>query len=297
MDWTAIGQHVIFGLSNGMAYALFAVGLSLVWGIVGIINLAHGELYMLGGLLAWWLVVELGLNYLVGIIAAILMVAVAGMVNYQIAARPLLGTPKALLATFLATLGLSMIITNSIVIATGRFARRLVTPYDDTLISAGDLHITGPRIMIFVIGVVAMVLLHLFITRTRWGKMMAATAESSVGALLVGIDPGRMHLFAFALAGALAALGGILLAPIWYTHAFAGQSMLLIGFVVVIVAGLGSILGAIAIGLLVGLSESLFTYFVSMHYASAFTFAMMIMVLLLKPNGLFRQGGASNIAE
>jgi len=292
MDWTMIGQQVVLGLSNGMAYALFAVGLSLIWGVMGVLNMAHGEFFMLGGLAAWGIGTYLGTNYFATLVIVMLMAAGLAILSHQIVVRPLLDTPRLLLATMMSTFGLSMVIKNTTVIFFGtEVARRPVTPFQDMVISVGGLQLTGNRLAILIIGAVAIISLHFFLQRSMWGKRMRATAQSRIGASLYGIDYRKVYLLAFALAGALAALAGILLAPIWFAYAFAGEPMLLTAFIVVIVAGLGSVIGAIAIGLGIGLAEALFGYFVSLPYTPAFVFAIMIVVLLVRPSGLFGREG------
>jgi branched-chain amino acid transport system permease protein len=290
MGWSQLGQQVFYGLTNGMAYALFAIGLSLIWGIVGVINLAHGELYMLGAMLAWLAETTLGLNFFGSAIVSIVVLGAVGILCNRVAVQPLLGVRNFLLVTLLSTLGLSMIFMNGAIVVWGDISREVTTPFSE-IIKVGGIQVSADRIVTFAVTVGAVLLLHFFLTRSKLGKALRASAQSSFGARLVGIDLKRIYALGFALGAALAALAGISLAPIWFAYPHMGQTMLIKGFVTVILAGLGSIYGCVAAGLFIGLAESLFGYYISVYYREAFCFVIMVIILLVKPTGLFQKAG------
>lgn len=286
MDITSLGQTIFYGVSTGMAYALFAIGLSLIWGIVRVLNCAHGEFYMLGAMFAWVFVTLLGLNFVGGMFIVIALSAVIGLIVNRIAIQPLLGKPNFLLLTFISTIGVSMVLMNSTAGIWGETVRAVKSPFTGAF-SLGGVQFTQERLFMLGIGVLTIVLVHLLLTRTTLGKSMQAVAQNPIGARLVGINLKRVYALGFAIAGMLSSLSGFLLVPIWYGSPRMGAFMLLKGFAIVVVAGLGSVMGAVWVGIGIGVIEALFADFVSVYYREAFVYGIMIVVLLVRPTGLF----------
>ena len=271
-----------------MAYSLFAIGLVVIFGILGIINVAHGEFYMMGAMVFAVLVSKSGLNLGVAAIIALIVGAIIGIACHRFVVQPIHGNPGFVLATFMATLGLSIFLANLATVIWGAFPVDVSTPFS-WVAHPGGVAITGDRIMLFVIGGIVLVLLMLWMSRSLLGKQLQAVAQDAVSARLVGINLMRVYAIGFALASVLAVVSGILMAPIWTSNPYMGTTVVLKGFVVTIVAGMGNFRGAIIVGLLLGLIEALFGQYVAVQYREAVGYGILILVLLLKPEGLFRR--------
>lgn len=286
MDWQMIALQAIYAVTTGITYVVFALGLTLILGVMGIINVAHGELYMLGAMLYLSAIYYFGMNYLLAAPIAIVLISVIGFICSRIAVEPLLDSPNPLLTTLLSTLALSMSFMYGGVAIWGSETVPADLPFTGKL-QLGPLSIPEGRLVLTVVGLVAILLLYFFVERTQLGKVIRATAQNKLAASLMGINLNRVYGLSFTIAAGLAALGGILTAPVWTSYAFMGQVMILKGFVVVIVAGLGSIRGAILVGLLLSIAETFFGYFVSIYYREVIAYAIMVIILLVRPRGLF----------
>jgi branched-chain amino acid transport system permease protein len=154
-------------------------------------------------------------------------------------------------------------------------------------IQVGPLYIPTARVVLSIVGTVAVLLVFYFLEKTKIGKATRATAQNRLAANLMGINLKQVYIFSFMVASGLAALAGVLIAPIWVSNPFMGQIMILKGFIVVIAGGLGNLKGAILIGLLLGVAEAFFGHFVTIYYREALGYALMIIILILKPKGLF----------
>ncbi len=279
-------QLAIYGFTNGVAYAIFALGLTLILGVMGIINIAHGELYMLGAMIYCSLIYYTGVTYITAAIVSIAVICLVGIICSRIAVEPLLDVANPLLATLLSTLAMSMIFMYSGVLIWGAKTVPAELPFKGE-IRLGAFYIPIARIVLSAVGGVVIVLLYLFVGRTRLGKVIRASAQNRLAATLVGINLKRVYSVSFSLAAGLAGLSGVLMAPIWVSNPFMGQLMIVKGFAVVIVGGMGNILGAILIGFLLGIAESFFGYFVSVYFRESLGYALMIIMLMVKPKGLF----------
>ncbi len=288
MDWQLLGLQLMYGVTTGVAYAVFSLGLTLILGVMGIINVAHGELYMLGAMLYCSAIYYLGMNFLLAAPVAILAVCVIGAICSRIAVEPLLMSSNPLLTTMLSTIAISMSFMYGSLLVWGAKTVPADLPFVGQ-VSFGPLFIPTGRLVLTIVGLLAIVLLYLFVGKTQTGKVIRATAQNRFAASLMGIDLKQVYGLAFTIAAGLAALGGILVAPVWTSNPFMGQLMILKGFVVVIVAGMGSIRGAILVGILLGLAETFFGYFVSMYYREGLGYGIMVIMLLLRPKGLFER--------
>ncbi len=288
MDWQLLGLQLMYGVTTGVAYAVFSLGLTLILGVMGIINVAHGELYMLGAMLYCSAIYYLGMNFLLAAPVAILAVCVIGAICSRIAVEPLLKSSNPLLTTMLSTIAISMSFMYGSLLVWGAKTVPADLPFVGQ-VSFGPLFIPTGRLVLTIVGLLAIVLLYLFVGKTQTGKVIRATAQNRFAASLMGIDLKKVYGLAFTIAAGLAALGGILVAPVWTSNPFMGQLMILKGFVVVIVAGMGSIRGAILVGILLGLAETFFGYFVSMYYREGLGYGIMVIMLLLRPKGLFER--------
>ena len=280
-------QQLFYGLTTGMGYAMFSLGLTLILGVMGTLNIAHGAFFMLGALTISSLSTYLGLNYILSAVISVVMIGIIGMIVSRLAVEPLLDHPNPLLTGMLSTLGVSIVFTHAAIAIWGTNIVPLQFPLEGGVSLGESQYLSWERIALFIVGCITFIIFFLFLTKTRMGKNIRAISQSRIGASLVGINFRRSYALTFSISAALAALAGVLLAPIWLASSLVGQSMLLKGFIIVIVGGLGSIKGAIVIGLLLGLIETIFGYYGSVYYRDAFSYGLMILVLLLKPKGIF----------
>ena len=288
MDWQILLQISWDGLIVGVSYVLFATGLTLAFGTMRIINMAHGELFMLGGIILYSVMSFFGLTYFVGMIITILIALVFGIAVNRIVIMPFQRSSP--LIVLLSTLALSTIMVQGALIFWGVTPRRIRTPFSD-IFRISTVAISSQRIVLLVIGTLAIVLFYLWLKKARMGKAMRATAQNPIGASLCGINVTRIYDYTMIISTGMAALTGMLVAPILSASPRMGSNFLLTGFVIAVVGGLGNIRGTIIMGLLIGIIESYFGFYISTYYNSVFIYAIMIFVLLIKPEGIFTKKG------
>lgn len=284
-------QQTVNGIGMGGAYVMFASGFTLIFGVMNVINIAHGEFYMLGGLLTYFLMTSLGLNYFAAVGVCLLAAAGIGFVCNRVAVVPALGRPDAELIILIATIGLSIIMSNSALFVWGASQKFIASPFLRAYLTIGGVTINWQRVLLIVIAAISVTLLTLFLRFTKTGRIVRAAAQNKVGAALMGINLRQAYGLTFAIAAVMAALAGALAMPNSWATPFVGGDVLLKGFVVVILAGLGNIPGTIAAGLLLGIVEAYFGAFVSYAYKDAFIYLVIILLLLVRPQGLFARTG------
>jgi len=289
MDWTILGQQLWTGLVNGGVYVMLASGLSLVFGVMRVINMAHGELSMLGAMVTFSILSVFGwggsYNFFAAMAIAILVMSVGGVFLNRLGVQPFIGrTPMTVL---MSTLALSFIALHGSVGIWSTNPKLIKTPFTMNIADVGGVRLPADQIMLFILGAVAVYALYILLSKIKLGKMMRATSQNTIGSQLVGINTNRVYDFTLVFAAALAALAGILMAPMISAHPFMGQPLLVMGFAVVIVAGMGNLLGALIIGIALGVIEALFGQYVSTYYRTPFIYAIMVIILLSRPQGLF----------
>ena len=277
---------VMFQLANGVVQgcimALVALGLSLVFGQMGVINMAHGDLYMLGAVGLFLLGQQFGQFWVAVLVVGILMLLLGGVLE-RVFIRPFEG--KAV-ASMIATIGLSYVIQESTLIFFGGAPKQVAYPLSGTL-SVGSVSLPTYRVLVAAIAVGLMVGLWLLLYRTRLGTSIRATMEDRDTADALGINTGRVSTFTFALGTALAGIGGALSAPVNQVSFLMGASVVLFTFIVVIVGGLGSLKGALICAVGLSAMEGVLTAVVSPTRARALVFVLMAVILLIRPRGLF----------
>lgn len=289
MEWlTTLGQVLWYGVRNGVAYVLFAGGLSLIFGVMRVVNFAHGEIYMVGAMLVFTFATLLGLNFFLSVVLSLVLVGVLGLIANRVVVQPFLKVKGAGagMAVLLSTMALSFMLSHGSVAAWGS----MVVPVDYPF--TGVLHIGGVAIekaglVLVFVGAIAIAGLYLFLTKAKLGKEMRATSQNMTGANLVGINVLRVYDYTMIAGALLAGLGAILLAQVTSAFTGMGQSMLVLGFAIVILGGMGNIKGVFIIGLVIGLAEALFGYYVSLSYKLVFIYGLMIAGLLWRPEGVF----------
>jgi len=281
-------QQLINGLANGMGYVLIAVGLTLVFGVLRIVNFAHGEFYMLGAYSTYYAMSLAGLPYIPALLCATLLVAALGVLANRFFFAPLLKEHE--FTVLLSSLGLALLLAHAAEAVFGADPKYLDTPFSDATFEWGDITVTQQRLLVIGVAVLLIVWVYAFIRFTRMGQMMQATAQHPQGAALTGIDTRFVHSYTFALACALAALSGALVGPTTMLFPTVGDWAVLKGFIVVVMGGLGSISGALLGGLILGVAEALGGSYISMGFKDAIGYAIIIVVLLWRPHGLFHSG-------
>jgi branched-chain amino acid transport system permease protein len=278
-------QQIASGLVMGSMYALMSIGMMLILGIMTVINMAHGEFYMLGGYVSFFLMTQMGLPYLVSLPVSMVVVGGIGIASEKMTIRPLVGRPW--YSTFLTTFGLSMILRDAAQIIWGVDPRELISPFSHKRVVLGPVFLTQHRIFVFVAGVVVIGLLYLFIKKHKVGMAMRAIVRDREASALMGINLNAMNSFTFALGAGTAALAGALLGAIFNVLPSMGELPLVKGFAVVIMGGMGNVQGILFSGLILGVAESLAASFISLGLSDAIAFAILIVILLFKPAGLF----------
>src|SRR6056297_2844474 len=264
-------QQITNGLVNGVTYVLIATGLTLVFGVLHIINFAHGEFYMLGAFFTFFVSKLLGLDYITAGVLATVAVAALGILANRFFFWPLRKEHEFTL--LLSSLGLALLLTNGGELVFGADPKYISSPFADSIVAMGPMILTQQRILIFAVGAVTLLLLYLFIKNTTMGKMMRATAQNPEGAALTGVDIRRVYTVTFVLACGLAALAGALVGPTAMIYPTVGSWAVLKGFIVVVLGGLGSIVGALIGGLTLGVVEALVGGYISLGFAQAVGFA------------------------
>ncbi|MBI3078507.1 MAG: branched-chain amino acid ABC transporter permease [Deltaproteobacteria bacterium] len=278
-------QQVANGVTIGVVYSLIAIGLTLIFGILGVINFAQGEFYMLGGYMTFTLLTVTDLNFFVAMALSMLLVAALGVLSEYLTVHPLIGRHAFIL--MLSTLGLSIFLANTTQIVWGPDPQRIESPLAGKTLSLGGVVVTHERLFILGCSVASIVLVSRFIRRTRLGTAMRAVARDAEAAALMGIDVRGVYAFTFAFGAGLAALAGTLLGALFGITPFVGEWGVIKAFSVVIMGGMGNVQGAIWGGLILGIAENLGAGYISTGYKDAVGYAIIILVLLFRPQGLF----------
>jgi len=281
-------QSVVSGALTGSLYAMIGVGLTVVFGVMRIINLAHGEMVMLGMFGAYWGQVRWHLDPFLSILLWAPLMFLAGMAIYRFLLRKIV--PGGELNTLLYTAGLSLLVANVALLAWSGDYRTISLSYGAEPVRPFGIAIAVPLLVAFALAYALTAALWLFLTRTDLGRAIRATSQSPEAAILMGIDVDRVATFTFGLGTALAAAAGVLLAPSLYLYPTVGELLIVKCFVIVVLGGLGSIPGAIAGGVLLGVVESLGAVYVSSTYKDGIGFVIFLAVLLYRPTGLFGVG-------
>jgi branched-chain amino acid transport system permease protein len=275
--------QAINGLAWGLIFSLIALGLNLIYGLMGVINVAHGSLYMVGAVLAWYVVHDTG-NFWLGLLVAPLAVAALSVVAERWVIRPSLG--QQVVQGLLATTGLLLVLDHGVLALFGGAPRGIASPLTGSVHFAGIVYPVY-RLFVVLVALVAITLLWTFLFRTRYGLWMRAVPQNRELALTVGVPAAKVNAVTVALGGYLAALAGVLVAPIVSVHYQMGVSVLAPAFIVVAVGGLGSLRGAVVVAILEGLLRGLLSIFFSPPVAEILALVALTPILIVRPHGLF----------
>ncbi len=276
---------VVNGLLTGGVYALVALGLTLIYGVLHIVNFAHGSLLMVAMFGAWLMVTRLGLDPYAALPGMTAVMFVVGWALYRfVIGRVSHGEDRAIL---LATLGVSIVLDNAALVIFGGDTRTIETPLTFAMWEVGPLLISVPRIISFAVALVLAAALWAFMSRTDTGRAIRAVAREPDGARLMGIRPDRIFALAYGIGIGCLGAAGCLLLPTFYVSPSVGSVFVLVAFTIVVLGGMGSFPGAVLGGLLIGVTESLGGLFLGESLGPIGISAVFILVLLLRPTGLF----------
>jgi len=277
-------QLLINGLLVGGIYALVSIGLCLIFGVLEIVNFAHGEFLMLSMYMTYWLFHILGIDPYLGALIIFPVFFIFGTIIQRTIIQPLLNASP--LNQIFATVGLSMIFQNIALLLWSADYRIVKTSYASKVIIAGDYVIGFTRLVAFLIASGTILILFLFLKNTYVGKAIRALAQERRASQLMGINIFKTYQIAFGIGIAITGLAGATLMPIFYAFPTVGNLFSLVAFVVVVLGGYNNLVGALFGGLIIGLVESFGGFFISPHLKEAIYFAIFILILLFKPTGL-----------
>jgi branched-chain amino acid transport system permease protein len=291
--WDQILQFVLTGITLGSTYALVALGFAIIYNASDVVNLAQGEFVMLGAMSAVALVAGPGLPLPVAILLAVLVTLVVGLMLQRFAIAPAKGIT--VVGTIIITIGASIFLRGLALLIWGKDIHALPHFSGETPIRLGEVTLLPQNLWVMGGAAVLVLVVHLFFNRTLLGKAILACSCNRTAAQLVGINVGRMLLVAYGLSALLGAMAGVLVAPITYTSYDAGIMLGLKGFAAAILGGMGNPMGAVAGGLVLGLVESLAAGLISSGYKDAIAFVILLLVLFLRPSGLFGRASAERV--
>ncbi len=287
-----LGPYLLFASLEGLVHAavlsLIALGLSLVFGVMRIVNVAHGEFFMLGAILTWWVsnfvMGNPALGFLIALLIVPLVVGIIAMFSDLLILRHLKYDPE---VTIIATIGILYIIQQFALMTFGPDARPVEQPFNIRL----DLYWFGFSAYKFFVIFSAIILLFcvwLVMAKTKFGLILRATQLDSEIAQAFGIPISTVYSLVFGVGAAIAAVGAVLIVPIQQAHYLMGGEPLLLAFIVVIIGGLGSLKGTVVAAMLIGISDGIISVFFSPNLAKILATLLVVVVLLIRPNGLFR---------
>ncbi|MGH2374472.1 MAG: branched-chain amino acid ABC transporter permease [bacterium] len=284
MDLGTFAQFLVNALFVSSLYALVALGLTLIFGVMQIADFAQGALYMLGAYVGFYVTNVFGLNYFLSLPAAMVGIAVIGVLDNVLVYRPLRQAPSA--TTFVAALGILLILQNAALWAFGGEYKLIRSPFGDAKVNLAGAIITYHQIFIIVMTASLIGGVWLFLKKAKVGKALRAMSQNREAAALVGINLERISLVTFAIAAALAGTAGALISPMRAFDPHIGAIAILKSFAIVIFGGMGSISGAVLGAFIVGLAETMTAAYVAAEYSDLVAFVLMIAILFVRPQGL-----------
>ena len=287
MDFTQqLLQQLINGVSLGSIYALIALGYTMIYGIIKLINFAHGDIYMVGAYIGFFAITKTNFSIVPAILISMVVTGLLGMLVEKLAYKPLRHAPR--ISVLITAIGVSFFLEYTSMYFVSPTPRTFPAVFDSVAINIGPLVINGQQILILGITCVLMVLLTYIVQKTKIGKAMRAASFDTETAQLMGIDSDRVISITFGIGSALAAVAGVLVG-VYYNSIDPLMGIMpgLKAFVAAVLGGIGILPGAVAGGIILGVVEALVSGFLSSTFRDAAAFAILILVLLFKPSGLF----------
>jgi len=289
MNASFVLQSMINGLLIGGVYSLVAIGLNMIFGVMKIINFAHGSLMMVGMYVCYWAVRIGTVDPYLSIVLVIPLLFVLGAILQRFLINPIIDAPEH--NQLLLTLGVSLFLENLALFLWSPDYRVLQTGYASVNFYFGDISLSLVRVLAFIISMIGTVILYLLLTKTDLGKAIRAASEEPVGAMIVGVNVRRIYVVSFGIGAACAGVAGAAVAPFFPVYPTVGGLFVITAFVVVVLGGMGSFVGAYFGGLIIGMAESMGAIFLPASMKSLISFVIFVLILLFKPSGLF--GGKS----
>lgn len=278
-------QHLVNAGVLGATYALLGIGLTLIFGVMKVANFTHGELYAFGAYMAYALITPLGLNFFAGLMLAVVLGVLLGVFIEYVLLRPLQKADMD--TTMLVMIGAWIALQNSELLIWGGVAKSVPHPFPTAPFVFGPVSVAPVRVFVVCVALILLIGFYVMINRTNFGIAMRATFQDPEVSSLMGVKINRMFTLTFAIGSGLAASAGALLAPVFVVVPTMGDLVTLKAFAIVILGGLGNIVGATIGGFVLGLAEELGAGYIDSGYRDAMGFLLIIMVLLLRPQGLF----------
>ena len=291
---TVILQQGINGVVVGSLYVLVALGLTLIYGVLVQINFAHADIVTLGAFTAYFATHLFSGNYFAGIAAALIVGGILGWLVNAVIFAPLRERGSELLP-LIATIGISITLQNAMLVLLGPIPYAFDTPYSNNVIRFGGIFLTAQSVLIIVMSTIAIGLLYAFIKFTILGKALRAVSQDRETAALMGINPNQLIMLTFVIASALAGMSGAMLGPVLVLTPFAGATVIVKAFAIVIIGGFGNVEGTIIAGLIVGLIESYTTQFLDPGLIDIVVFALLLLTLAVRPTGLIAEKREENV--
>ena len=279
-------QQLVNGISLGSIYALIALGYTMIYGIIKLINFAHGDVYMVGAYTGFFAVTFAGFPLWAAIIAAMVVTGILGVLIERIAYKPLRNAPK--ISVLITAIGVSFLLEYTSMYFVSPTPRTFPDLFGDVAWSTGPLVVNGQQVLILALTFVLMLILTYIVQRTKMGKAMRAASFDTETAQLMGIDADKVISFTFCVGSALAAVAGVLVG-VYYNSIDPLMGIMpgLKAFIAAVLGGIGILPGAVAGGLILGIVEAFVSGFISSTFRDAAAFAILILVLLIRPTGLF----------
>jgi branched-chain amino acid transport system permease protein len=291
---TVILQQGINGVVLGSLYVLVALGLTLIYGVLVQINFAHADIVTLGAFTAYFVTHLFSGNYFAGIAAALIVGAILGWLVNAVIFAPLRERANELLP-LIATIGVSITLQNVMLVLLGPIPYAFDTPYSNNVIRFGGIFLTVQSVLIIMMSTIAIGLLYAFMKFTILGKALRAVSQDRETAALMGINPNQLIMLTFVIASALAGMSGAMLGPVLVLTPFAGTTVIVKAFAIVIIGGFGNVEGTIIAGLIVGLIESYTTQFLDPGLIDIVVFALLLLMLAVRPTGLIAEKREENV--
>lgn len=280
-----IVEQLVNGLTLGSLYALVAIGLALVVGVLRLINFAHGDLFMIGAYLFFLARLDGTAPYWAAALATVAAMAVLGYLFERAVIERVLD--KSWRVQLIATLAISIIIVNAFIYYWGLNPKMAPTVYASQFLQYGNVRVAAQRVLVFIVAPIAFLLFTLFLQRTRTGRAMRAISQNREACLMVGVDPHRIAGITFAISAGLAGLASVLVVPLYSVFPTMGTLLTFKALAAVIMGGFGQIKGALFASYLLGVAEAMAAGFISSSYSDLVVFGVMVLTLLLRPQGLF----------
>jgi branched-chain amino acid transport system permease protein len=291
---TVILQQGINGIVVGSLYVLVALGLTLIYGVLVQINFAHADIVTLGAFTAYFVTHLFSGNYFAGIAVALIVGGVLGWLVNAVIFAPLRERGSELLP-LIATIGVSITLQNAMLVLLGPIPYAFDTPYSNNVVRFSGIFLTVQSVLIIVMSAIAIGLLYAFMKFTFLGKALRAVSQDHETAALMGINPNQLIMLTFVIASALAGMSGAMLGPVLVLTPFAGTTVIVKAFAIVIIGGFGNVEGTIIAGLIVGLIESYTTQFLDPGLIDIVVFALLLLTLAVRPTGLIAEKREENV--